>query len=210
MIGNRHNTILVGVDRLTKVAHFIPGNLSDRAPEIAHKFTKEIFRLHGLPEKIISDRDSRITSRFWQTLFSALGTKLNISSAYHPETDGQTERVNQVLEDLLRVYCMDQQYQWETYLPLVEFAYNNSYQSAIKMAPFEALYGRKCRTPVSWNRLEDRVLVGPEMLQVMEDQVLQIRQRLKEANDRQKSYADAKRTPREFSVGDKVLLRVKP
>ena len=95
------------VDKLTKVAHFIPGNLSDGAPEIAHKFIKKKFRLHGILEKIISDRDARITSKFWQTLFTALGTKLNISSAYHPETDRQTERVNQVLEDLLRVYCMD-------------------------------------------------------------------------------------------------------
>jgi transposase InsO family protein len=146
MTQNRHNTILVVVDRLTKVAHFIPENLSDGAPEIAHKFIKE---LHGVPEKIISDQDTRITSKFWQTLFSALGTKLNISSAYHPKTNGQIERVNQILEDLLRVYCMDRQYQWETYLPLVKFAYNNSYQSSIKMAPFEALYGRKCRTPVS-------------------------------------------------------------
>ena len=107
MTRNRHNTILVVVDRLTTVAHFKPGNLSDGAPEIAHKFIKEIFKLHGIPEKIISDRDARITSRFWQTLFTILGTKLNISSAYHRENDGQTERVNQVLEDLLRVYCMD-------------------------------------------------------------------------------------------------------
>ena len=115
------------VDKLTKVSHFIPKNLSDGVPEISHKFIKDILRLHGIPEKIISDRDARITSRFWQTLFTALGTKLNISSAYHLETDEQTERVNKVLEDLLRVYCMDRQYQWETYLPLVEFAYNNSY-----------------------------------------------------------------------------------
>ena len=125
MTRNRHNTILVVVDRLTKVAHFIPRNLTDGAPEIAHKFIKEIFRLHGILDKIISGRDARITSRFWQTLFSALGTKLNIRSAYHPETDGQTKRVNQVLEDLLRVYCMDRQYQWEMYLPLVEFAFSN-------------------------------------------------------------------------------------
>ena len=88
MSRNRHNTILVVVDRLTEVAHFISGNLSDRAPKIAHKFIKEIFRLHRIPEKIISDRDARITSKFWQTLFTALGTKLNISSAYHPETNG--------------------------------------------------------------------------------------------------------------------------
>ena len=94
MTRNRHNTILVVVDRLTKVAHFIPRNLSNGAPEIAHKFIKEIFKLYGIPEKIISDRDARITSRFWQTLFAALGTKLNINSAYHLETNGQTERVN--------------------------------------------------------------------------------------------------------------------
>lgn len=105
---------------------------------------------------------------------------------------------------------MDRQYQWEMYLPLVEFAYNNSYRSTIKMARFEALYGCKCRTPVSWNRVEDKIIVGPEMLKEMEEQIIQIRQRLKEANDRQKSYADAKRTPREFSVGEKVLLKVKP
>ena len=91
MTQNRHNTILVVVDRLTKVAHFILGNLSDGAPEIAHKFIKEIFRLHGVPKKMISDQDTRITSKFWQTLFSALGTKLNISSTYHPKIDGQTE-----------------------------------------------------------------------------------------------------------------------
>ncbi|XP_059068640.1 uncharacterized protein LOC131859116 [Cryptomeria japonica] len=183
MSRNKHNAILVVVDRLTKVAHFIPSNLSDGAHTIAYKFLHEIFRLHGIPEKIISDRDARMTSRFWQTLFSALGTQLNISSAYHPETDGQTERVNQVLEDLLRMYCMDQQYKWEEYLPLVEFAYNNSFQSSIKMAPFEALYGRRCRTPISWDRLEERITLGPEMLSEMEEQVKLIRKRLAEAND---------------------------
>ncbi|KAH9293928.1 hypothetical protein KI387_040867, partial [Taxus chinensis] len=112
--------------------------------------------LHGIPELIISDRDLRMTSRFWQTLNAALGTKLNFSSAYHPEMDGQTERVNQVLEDMLRMYCMDQQYKWEEYLPLVEFAYNNTYHASLKMAPFEALRGRKCRTHVSWDNVEDR------------------------------------------------------
>lgn len=198
MTRSRHNAILVVVDRLTKVAHFIFGNLTDGASMIALKFVQEIFRLHGVSKKIISDWDARMTSRFWQTLLSALRTQLNISTTYHPEIDGQTERVNQILEDLLRMYCMDQQYMWEEYLPLVEFAYNNnnSYQSTIKMAPFEALY--------------DRIILGPKMLQEMEEQVKLIRQRLKEANDRQKSYANAKRTPRQFVVGEKILLRVKP
>ena len=127
---------------------------------------------------------------------SALGTQLNLSTAYHPETDGQTERVNQLLEDMLRMYVMDQQSRWEKYLPLVEFSYNNSYHSSIGMPPFEALYGRPCRTPLSWDRLEDRIIVGPDLIQEMEDQVKLIRQRLKEAQDRQKSYADTHRTDR--------------
>ncbi|KAH9303245.1 hypothetical protein KI387_014828, partial [Taxus chinensis] len=149
--------------------------------------------LHGVPELIISDRDPRMTSRFWQTLNTALGTKLNFSSTYHPETDGQTERVNQVLEDMLQIYCMDQQYKWEEYLPLVEFAYNNTYHSSLKMAPFEALYGRKYRTPISWDSIEDRVVIGPEILTEMEQQVKMIRERLKEVADRQKRYDELKR-----------------
>lgn len=157
---NKHNVILVVVDKLTKVAHFISGNLTDGAHVIAQKFMQEVFRLHGIPENIISDRDAQVTSRFWKTLFSALGTQLNISLAYHLEMDGKTERVNQVLEDLLRIYCMDQQYKWEDYLPLLEFSYNNSYHSTIKMAPFEALYGQKCQTLISWDKLEDRAVLG--------------------------------------------------
>lgn len=143
MSRNKHNVILVVVDKLTTVAHFILRNITDGAPIIAHKFIQEVFISHGIHEKIILDRNARVTSRFWQTLFSSLGTKLNISLAYHLETNGKIERVNQVLEDILRMYYMYQQYKWEENLPLVEFAYNNSYHSAIKMAPFEAFYGRK-------------------------------------------------------------------
>jgi hypothetical protein len=118
--------------------------------------------------------------------------------------------MNQTLEDMLCMYVMDQQKRWEEFLPLVEFAYNNSYQSTIKMAPFEFLYGRPCRTPLSWDRLEDRVLVGPEAIQEMEEQMQTILQRIKEAQDRQKSYADAHRVDRSYEVGDRVFLRVKP
>jgi hypothetical protein len=118
--------------------------------------------------------------------------------------------MNQTLEDMLRMYVMDQQKRWEEFLPLVEFAYNNSYQSTIKMVPFEFLYGRPCRTPLSWDRLEDRVLVGPEVIQEMEEQMQTIRQRIKEAQDRQKSYVDAHRVDRSYEVGDRVFLRVKP
>ena len=93
-----------------------------------------------------------------------IGAQLNFSSAYHPETDGQTKRVNQVLEDMLRMYVMDRQTHWEDYLYLVEFSYNNGYHSSIGMAPFQALYGHPCRTPLSWDSLEDHILLGPEML----------------------------------------------
>jgi hypothetical protein len=114
------------------------------------------------------------------------------------------------MEDMLRMYVMDNQTQWEKYLPLVEFAYNNSYHSSIGMPPYEALYGRPCRTPLSWDRLEYQVIVGPELIQEMEEQVIQIRERLKEAHDRQKSYADAHMTDRSYEVGDQVFIRIRP
>ncbi|KAH9294374.1 hypothetical protein KI387_040428, partial [Taxus chinensis] len=163
--------------------------------------------LHGIPELIISDRDLRMTSWFWKTLNAALGTKLNFSSAYHPEMYGQTERVNQVLEDMLRMYCIDQQYKWEEYLPLVEFSYNNTYHASLKMVPFEELYGRKCRTPVSWDNIEDREVIGLEILMEMEQQIKMIWEHLKEAANRQKSYANLKRVDRNYKLGEKVFLR---
>ena len=139
-----------------------------------------------------------------------LGTQLHFSSAYHPEIDGQTERVNQILEDMLRMYVMDRQNKWEEYLHLVEFAFNNGYHSSIGMAPFQALYGRPCRTPLSWDNMEDRILLGPEMLQDLEQQVKRIREHLITAQDRQKKYADKHRIDHQFFIGDKVFLRVRP
>ena len=109
---------------------------------MAHVFVSEVIHLHGIPKKIISDRDSRFTSRFWTSLQSTLGTQLNLSMNYHPETNGKTKRVNHVMEYMLRMYVMDNQTQWEKYLPLVEFAYNNSFHSSIGMPPYEDLYGR--------------------------------------------------------------------
>jgi transposase InsO family protein len=155
LTSHRHNAILVIVDKLTKSAHFILVRDTYDVTDVACMFVSEVIHLHGIPKKIISDRDSRFTSRFWTSLQSALGTQLNLSTTYHPETDGKTERVNQVMEDMLRMYVMDNQTHWEKYLPLVEFAYNNNFHSSIGMPPYEALYGRPCRTPLSWERLED-------------------------------------------------------
>ena len=121
-------------------AHLIPVRTTYQAPDLARVFISEIVRLHGVPKKIISDRGSVVTGRFWTSFQEALGTQLNFSTAYHPETDGQTERTNQTWEDMLRMYVMDQHKRWEEFLPLIEFTYNNSYQSTIKMAPFDFLY----------------------------------------------------------------------
>jgi transposase InsO family protein len=137
----RHDSIFVVVNTLTKSAHFIPMRMTYQEADIARVFISEIVRLHGVPKRIISDRGSVFTGRFWTSFQEALGTQLNFSTVYHPETDGQTERTNQILEDMLCMYVMDQQKHWEEFLPLVEFAYNNSYQSTIKMVPFKFLYG---------------------------------------------------------------------
>ena len=122
MTWRQHDSIMVVVDKLTKETHFIPVNSMHKTNDMAKIFMKEIFKLHGLPKATVSDRDVKFTSNFWKGLFVDLGTKLNFSTAYHPQTNGQTERVNQVLEDMLRMYMMDKPTKWEDYLHLVEFA----------------------------------------------------------------------------------------
>eukprot|EP00253_Pinus_taeda_P028795 PITA_28795 len=201
-----NDSIMVVVDKLSKSAHFILVQSTYRAAQIANIFMQNIFRLHGLPKTIISDCDVKFTSAFWKTLFEGLGTQLKFITAYHPQTDGQTERVNQVVEDMLRSYVMQQPNRWEEYLQLVEFAYNNGYHASLQMSPFEVLYGRKCHTPSSWGGLEDKLMLGPEMLKEMEQMVKKVRANLKVAQDRQKSYADRKRNFKEFQVGEHVYV----
>nr|GEX45635.1 putative reverse transcriptase domain-containing protein [Tanacetum cinerariifolium] len=138
-----YDSICVIVDRLTKSAHFLPMKKTDSIEKLAQLYLKEIVCRHGVPVSIISDRDSLFTSRFWETLQKALGTQLNLSTAYHPKTDGQSKRMIQTLEDMLRACAIDFGNSWDRHLPLVEFSYNNSYHASIKAAPFEALYGRK-------------------------------------------------------------------
>ncbi|GJZ88421.1 putative reverse transcriptase domain-containing protein [Tanacetum coccineum] len=145
---NGHDTIWVIVDRLTKSAHFIPIKETDSMETLTRLYIKEIVSRHGVPISIISDHDSCFTSRFWQSMQSALGIQLDMNTAYHPKTDGQSERTNQTLEDMLRACIIDFGKGWERHLPLVVFSYNNSYHASIKAAPFEALYGRKCISPV--------------------------------------------------------------
>ncbi|GJU76372.1 putative reverse transcriptase domain-containing protein [Tanacetum coccineum] len=145
-----------------------------------------------------------------KTVQKALGTRLDMSTAYHPQTDGQSERTIQTLEDMLRACVIDFGGSWDVHLPLAEFSYNNSYHSSIRCAPFEALYGRKCRSPVLWAEIGESSLIGPELVQETTDKVVLIKEKLKAARDRQKSYADNRRKPLEFEVGDRVMLKVSP
>ncbi|GJS65062.1 putative reverse transcriptase domain-containing protein [Tanacetum coccineum] len=200
-----YDAIWVVVDRLTKSAHFLPIREDYKTEKLARIYINEIVARHGVPVSIISDRDGRFASHLWQALQKALGTKLNMSTAYHPETDGQSERTIQTLEDMLRACVMDFGGSWDTHLPLVEFSYNNSYHKSIKCAPFKALYGRKCRSPVIWAEVRESQLIGPEIMQETTGKIVQIKERLKTARSRQKSYADKRRKPLEFKVGDQEL-----
>jgi transposase InsO family protein len=171
----QHDSIMVVVDKLTKAAHFIPLKTTHRVVDVPDIFLKEVARLHGIPKTIVSDRDPKFTSNFWRGLFKGFGTNLNFSTTYHHESDGQTERVNRVIKDMMRMYVMDKPSMWEDYLHLVEFAYNNGYHTSLKMSPFKSLYGIKCNTPVSWDNLANRTVVGPEQLKEMEDQMIKIK-----------------------------------
>lgn len=208
--GTGHDAIWVIVDRLTKSAHFIPYCMTYTTERLCQIYLQEVVRLHGVPVSIVSDRDPRFTSKFWSSFQKAFGTSLNLSTAYHPETDGQTERVNRVLEDMLRACILDFKGKWQSYIPLVEFAYNNSYHSSIGMAPFEALYGRPCRSPLCWAEVGDSKLLGPDLVQETTEKIALIRDRLRTAQSRQKSYADSRRKDLEFEAGDHVLLKVSP
>ena len=180
------------------------------AKKYAEIYLDQVVRLHGVPRTIIFGRGAQFVARFKEQLQDSLGTKLIRSFAYHPQTDGQTERVNQILEDMLRACVIQYDKNWDKFLALVEFSYNNSYQSSLKMAPFEALYGRRCRTPLSWSQIREHKIFGPDLVTEAENKVKIIQANLKAAQSRQKSYADKRRKLLQFEVGDHVYLRVSP
>nr|GEV62328.1 DNA/RNA polymerases superfamily protein [Tanacetum cinerariifolium] len=186
----RHDAIWVVVDRLTKVAHFLPIRKDYSVSRLAEIFQHEVVRLHGTPTAIVSDRDPRFASYFWKGLQKAWGTRLKFSTAFHPQTDGQRN--------------------WDDYICLIEFAYNNSWHASIKCAPFEMWYGRKCRALICWDQVGERVIEGPEMIEVTNKKVVVAKEKLKEARTRQKSYADKHRKSLEFQPGDHVFLKVSP
>jgi hypothetical protein len=205
-----YDSIWVIVDRLNKVAHFIPVKTTYMISQLLELYMVRIMSLHSVPKKIVSDRGPHFTSRLWKSFHENSDTNLKFSLAYHPQTDGQTERTNQVLEDMLRACALQHGSSWDKSLPCAEFSYNNSYQASLKMSPFETLYGRKCRTPLYWDKTRGRQFFGPELIQEVEDQVCIIKENLRVAQTRQKSYADNRRRPLEFEEGDHVYLKVSP
>nr|GFA04274.1 putative reverse transcriptase domain-containing protein [Tanacetum cinerariifolium] len=207
---NGYVTIWVIIDRLIKSAHFLPMRENDPMEKLMKLYMKEVVTRHGVSVSIIFDRDGRFTSLLWQAHHKALGTRLDISTAYHPETDSQSERTIQTLEDMLRYCVIDFEKSWDRHIPLVEFSYNNSYHTSIKYASFEALYGRKCRSPICWAEVRDAQLTGPKIIHETTEKIVQIKSRIQATRDRKKSYADLKRKPMDFQVGDRVMLKVSP
>jgi hypothetical protein len=205
-----YDSIWVIVDRLTKVAHFIPVKTTYFGPYLAELYMSRIVCLHGVSKKIVSDRGTQFTSKFWERLHETLDTQLHFSSAYHPQTNGQIERVNQILEDMLRACALHYGRSWDKNLSYAKFSYNNSYQESLKMAPFEMLYGRRCRTPLFCSETGEWKIFGPDILQEAKKQVCMVRENLRIAQCRHKSYAGHRRRELSFKVGDFVYLKVSP
>ncbi|GJY22570.1 putative reverse transcriptase domain-containing protein [Tanacetum coccineum] len=205
-----YDSIRVIVDRLTKSTHFLPIKKMDSMEKLTQLYLKEVVCRHGVPISTISDKESHFTSRFWRSLEKALGTNLDMITAYHPKMDGQSERTIQILKDMLRACVINFGSSWDRHLPLVEFSYNNSYHASIKAAPFEALYGWKYRSPVCWSEVGDSQLTGRELIQETTEKIFQIKNRLLTAHSRQKSYADRRFKLLEFEVEDRVLFKVSP
>jgi hypothetical protein len=185
-----YDFIWVIIDHFSNVAHFIPVKTTCKGAKLAELYIARIVCLHGVPKKIVPDRGTQFTSRFWEKLHEAMDTRLNFSLVYHPQTDGHTERVNQILEDMLRACALKDSKSWDKCLLYVEFSYNNSYQKSLKMSSFKVLYGHKCRTALFWNEPIENKVFGPEILREAERQVQVVREYLKLAQSRQKSYAD--------------------
>ena len=201
--------IIAFIDRLTKQAHLEPISSSITASQTAEIFFNTVFRHHGLPKEIISDRDSKFTSLYWQALFKYIGTKLKLSTTFHPQTDGQTERLNRTISEMLRTYASSKPYDWDLNLPLVEFAYNNSKQASTGTSPFQLVYGKDPLVPsIFYNRekIEMKVASAEEFLLKMKKNLKDAQTNILKATTKQKKYADATRREISFKEGEKVLI----
>ena len=166
-----HDAVWVIVDRLKKSAHFLAVRMTFTLERLCRLYIRKIVRLHGVPVSIVSDRDLRFTAHFRKSFQKAMGTRLTMSTTFHPQTDGQSERTIQVLEGMLRACVLDHKGSWEEHLPLVEFAYKNSYQACIQMTPYETLYGRPCRSPICWTEVGESSITGPDLIRDTSEKV---------------------------------------
>lgn len=206
----RYNCILVVVDKLSKYAHFIPLRHPYTATTVAESFLDHIYKLHGLPLSLISDRDPIFTSQFWQSIFRATGTQLQMSTANHPETDGRTERVNQSLECYLRCFISAHPHHWSKWLSLCEFWYNTNWHSSLGKSPFEVIYGRQ---PRYFGITATDKIASSDINAWLEERSLvtaSVRQHLLRMQQRMKHQADKHRSERVFSIGDEVFLKLQP
>ncbi|GJJ67911.1 hypothetical protein EMPS_00257 [Entomortierella parvispora] len=202
-----YDAITVFVDKLSKQVHFCPSNTTDTAADVARIFFREVFRLHGMPRAIVSDRDSRFTGHFWTTLMGLMDTKLDMSTAFHPQSDGQTERANYTLEEMLRAYISYNQKDWDVLLPMMEFAYNNSQNPSTGFSPFRLNYGHDPVTPSALlHPIQSNTPAATEFILQQQSALTQAQDAIHQAQERQKTQADKARRPSTFKVGDMVLL----
>ncbi len=204
-----NNAILVVTDKLSKMSHFIPTNINVTSEQTAQLFIDNVFKLHGLPSKIISDRGPQFTSEFWTKLWKLLNTKLNISTAYHPQTDGQTERTNGTLESMLRHYVHWNETTWDKHLPVIEFAYNNHLHSTTGYSPFYLMYGEHPQAPVNLLFKNNTSIPVNEVLLALQSHLKQARDNIRFATDAFTQRANKGRTDITFKLGEKVLLSTK-
>ncbi|MCH85656.1 hypothetical protein A2U01_0006505, partial [Trifolium medium] len=204
-----YEAILVIVDRLSKYAHFVPLKHPYTAKTIAEVFVREVVRLHGIPLSIVSDRDPVFMSNFWQELFKLQGTKLKMSTSYHPETDGQTEVVNRCLETYLRCFITDQPKTWSHWISWAEYWFNTSYHAATGQTPYEIVYGRVPPVITRWVQGETRVEAVQKELLDRDEALRQLREQLHRSQDRMKQLADKKRCDRSFEVGEWVFVKLR-
>eukprot|EP00268_Persea_americana_P008229 TRINITY_DN13177_c0_g1_i1.p1 TRINITY_DN13177_c0_g1~~TRINITY_DN13177_c0_g1_i1.p1 ORF type:complete len:356 (-),score=41.18 TRINITY_DN13177_c0_g1_i1:3103-4170(-) len=205
-----YSVIMVVVDRLSKYAHFVPLKHPYTALSVAQAFVREIFRLHGVPKSIVSDRDRVFLSSVWKNLFQLQGTKLCMSSRYHLQSDGQTEVVNRILEQYLRCFASDQPKKWVEWIPWAEYSYNSTPHSATKLTPFEAVYGLPPTTLLYYILGTTKVAAVDSFLQDRDELLRFLKRNLQLAQNRMKMQADQHRCELEFSVGDWVYLKLQP
>ncbi|MCO5575924.1 hypothetical protein L7F22_029731 [Adiantum nelumboides] len=200
-----HDGIWTIIDRFSKQAHFVPVKKTVKPDLLARLLVAQIFRLHGMPETRVSDRDPKFTSLFWKAIWENIGTRLQFSSSFHPQTDGQSEIANSVILDLLKSYISDQKTQWERYLPLVEFAYNNTIHSSTGKAPFEIVEGAMKVPPFLSTKA--KILEANEYTRDLDTDFAKVRETLQSLKKRQMKAADCHRRDSKLKENDRVLLR---